>query len=98
VRIVALFVHRIFPGSAATGRLVWVLPTVILAIAFVTQIVTASLGGAISTFVFPGPNGEGWWAVVLMTYPTTTAILYSVGMCFATRKAQSIRSHTLPED
>ena len=84
----AVLVHWLFPRAAVTGRWVWTLPTSLLALAFVGDALTSSFGRAFVEFFYPGPNGEAGWAMALVTYPTGSAIAYSLGMLFATRKAR----------
>ena len=81
----ALLVNRAFPRAAFTGLNVWILPTCVFLLAFISNAFSASFGKALSTFICPGSDGEAWWVVILVTYPTTTAVVYSLGMVFATR-------------
>lgn len=83
-----LLAYRLVPRAATTGRWVWVLPVAFFAFAFLSDTFRHSLPYAITEFINPGPNGEAWWALMGITYPACSAALYSLGIYFASRKAQ----------
>lgn len=76
----ALLVNRLFPNAAQEGRWVWVVPTFMFLIAFSFDASMSTFPHALSVFFYPGPNGEAWWCVAVITYPTCQAALYSLGM------------------
>ena len=80
---VALLVARLFPSSVITGRWVWPVPTLFFLLFFVRDALFSSFGHALSDLFYPGPNGEAWWGVMIVTYPTCSAALYALGMFFA---------------
>jgi hypothetical protein len=82
----ALLVHRLFPRAATEGCWVWAVPMFFFLLAFVFDALMSSFPDALATFFYPGPNGEAWWGVAVITYPTCSAVLYSLGMFFASRK------------
>jgi hypothetical protein len=82
----ALMVHRFFPRAAKEGRWVWVVPMSFFLLAFIRDALMSSLPHVLTEFFYPGPNGESGWALMLITYPTCAAILYSLGMFYASRR------------
>jgi hypothetical protein len=82
----AMLVHRLFRRAAAVGRWVWILPTFFFLLMFFNDVFKHSLSSAFSEFFNPGPNGEAWWALMIFTYPTCSAVLYSLGMFLALRQ------------
>jgi hypothetical protein len=94
--VLALLVQRLFPRAAATGRWVWPVPTLFFLLWFVGLAVMRSFRYALAAFFYPGPNGEAWWGVAIITYPTCQCALYSFGMFFATRWARQHRVSTSP--
>jgi hypothetical protein len=57
-------------------------------LAFIGIALFSSLRRGLSQFFWPGPNGEDWWILMLVTYPTCSATLYSLVMLFAWRRAR----------
>ena len=82
----ALLVHRFFPRAAKEGRWVWVVPMFFFLLAFIGDALMSSLPHVLTEFFHPGPNGEAGWALMLITYPTCAAGLYSLGMFLASRR------------
>lgn len=82
----ALVVHRFFPRSTKEGRWVWIVPLFFVMLAFLGDAMMSSVPHVVTEFFYPGPNGESGWALMLLTYPTCAAILYSFGMFFASQK------------
>ncbi len=84
----ALLVHRFFPRASKEGRWVWVVPIFFFLLAFIGDAFMSSFQHALSAFFYPGPNGEAWWALMVITYPTCQAVLYSLGMFLIAHKAR----------
>jgi hypothetical protein len=84
--LLAIVVQGIFPGAAVCGRRIWVVPVCLLALAFCWEGVGFSFRQAFAILFYPDPDGESQWAFVLMTCPTVSAIAYSLGMIFSTRR------------
>src|SRR6266852_4807729 len=64
----ALIVYRLLPRAAVEGRWVWVVPLSFFLLAFIVNALMSSFTHALSTFFYPGPNGEAWWGVAILTY------------------------------
>lgn len=82
----ALLVQRVFPGAVVSGRRIWVVPVFLLALAFCWDVAQFSISYAFAEFFYPGLEGESIWAFALMTCPTVSAIAYSLGMIWLTRR------------
>jgi hypothetical protein len=87
--LLAIVVQRTFPGSVASGRRIWVLPVVLLALMFVLELRTRSVAYTFAEFFYPGPGGEAWWVFFMATCPTGSAISYSLGMIWSSRRQAS---------
>jgi hypothetical protein len=90
----AMLVQRIFPGAIASGRRIWMVPVFLLALAFCWDVAQFSISFAFAEVFYPGPGGESQWAFLLMTCPTVSAIAYSLGMIWSTRRQASKASAT----
>jgi hypothetical protein len=90
----AILVQRIFPGAIVSGRRIWVVPVFLLALALCWDLAQFSFSYALAEFFYPGPDGESGWAFVVMTCPTGSAIAYSLGMIWSTRRQASKASDT----
>ena len=75
--------QQISPNWAAIGRWVWILPACLFVIAFGSDWASHSWRFVIAEFFWPGPNGEDWWVLMLLTVPTAGSCLYSAGIFFA---------------
>ena len=53
-----------------------------MAWALLSDIFTFSFATALAELFFPGPNGEGWWAFLLLTCPTISTLSYSAAMAW----------------
>jgi hypothetical protein len=73
-----LTVRTSFPRSREAGRWVWVLPTLAFSLLSIAELRRTSFSSVIKQLFFA--SGEGGWAVLLLTYPTCAAILYSLAM------------------
>jgi hypothetical protein len=92
----ALLVHRFFPRAATEGCWVWAVPMFFFLLAFIWDALMSSLPHVLTEFFYPGPNGESGWALMLITYPTWQAVLYSLGMFYASRRRRRRDIASLP--
>jgi hypothetical protein len=90
----AILVQRIFPGAILSGRRIWMVPLFLLALAFCWDVAQFSISYDFAEFFYPGPGGESQWVFALMTCPTVSAIAYSLGMTWSTRRQASKASAT----
>jgi len=84
--LLAIVVQRKLPGAVVSGRRIWVVPVFLLALGFCWDLAQFSLSSASAEFFYPGPDGESAWAFMLMTCPTVSAIVYSLGMTWSARR------------
>jgi hypothetical protein len=85
----AILVQRKFPVAIVFGRWIWVLPVLLLALAFCSDAARFSIIYAFALFFYPGLEGEGQWAFALATCPTGSAIAYSLGMIWSAHRQAS---------
>lgn len=88
----AVGVHRRFPGAMPAGEWVWPLPLLVLVLVFSHDCTVFPISHVLSEFLYPGANGEAWWAFDLFTYPTLSCAVYSFGMWYV-RPAPNEPSH-----
>jgi hypothetical protein len=87
--LLSLFVHRLIPRSGTEGRWIWILPSLGFVTLFIDDLRHFPIRQVSADFFYPGDNGEGWWALVLATYPTAASIGYSLGMTYLNRRTDS---------
>jgi hypothetical protein len=56
--LLAILVQRKFPGAVVFGRRIWVLPLLLLALAFCSDAARFSFSDAFVEFFYPGPEGR----------------------------------------
>jgi hypothetical protein len=83
----AIAVYRLFAGAAIMGRWIWALPVLLLLAMFCWGLTSQSLGRTLSGFFLP--ESEDGWAFFVATCPTGSAIAYSLGMLWSTRRQAS---------
>ena len=83
----ALLVYKIAPSAAATGRWIWVLPSLVFAAFFFAGLRTESLSEELRSFFYPN-QGEGAWPLMMLTFPACSCICYSLAMVFASSRAR----------
>jgi hypothetical protein len=94
----ALLIARVLPGAREMGRWVWPVPVLLFLIMFIVDASMSSLRYALSQFIYPGTDsGEAWWGVMLATFPTCQAVLYSLGMLVSRRAQRTYRMRELPK-
>ena len=73
-----LLVKKVLPRIAEDGRLIWVLPSILLTMVFCSELFRKDLAHALKEFFFPGGEGEEDLLFVLATLPTYSCIAYSI--------------------
>jgi hypothetical protein len=68
------------PSLAYSGRWVWVLPSALMAAALISSAFSSTLDDNVAGLLFPPPEGEAWWGVLIFTYPTLGCVGYSLGI------------------
>jgi hypothetical protein len=83
----AIAVYRLFAGAAIMGRWIWALPLLLLLAMFCWGLTSQSLGRTLADFFLP--ESEDGWLFFIATCPTGSAIAYSLGMIWSTRRQAS---------
>ena len=78
--LLGLAVRRLVGHAPSGGKWIGVLPSILMIWALLYDAFTFSLAKALAGLFFPGLDGEGWWAFVLLTCPTISTLSYSVAM------------------
>ena len=73
-------VQRGFPKARSGGKWIGAIPAVLMVWALVSDTHTFTFTKALADLFFPGPDGEGWWAFILLTCPTISTLCYSAAM------------------
>src|SRR5580698_288284 len=89
--LLAVAVHKIFPTAAVFGRRIWILPTALTALGFCWDAASISPSFAFAEFSSLVHHRA---VVLLITYPTVSAIAYSLGMVWSARHQTSKASAT----
>jgi hypothetical protein len=84
--VLGVLVQRGFPRAVRVGRFVWILPTVFFVICFLADCTNRPFPTVFADFFWPGSNGEAWWGVILVTFPTWSSICYSIGIIFTAKR------------
>jgi hypothetical protein len=79
-------IHRYFPEAAKTGRWIWIPPMSVFLTACVHDLTRFPPLDVFREFFWPGPEGEAWWAAMLLTYPTWSCASYSLAVALAARR------------
>jgi hypothetical protein len=76
----ARWVRATHPDFAFSGRWIWILPCVLLIASLLQSLRRpALLLRGFSAVLYPPPDGEQWWAVLLFTFPLLGCVGYSFG-------------------
>jgi hypothetical protein len=82
--MLAIGIRCLFPGASSAGRWIWVLPVALLVLGFCCNAAAGSFRSAVLIFFTTGPRGLD--VFVLMTCPTLSAVVYSLGMIWSARR------------
>jgi hypothetical protein len=77
--LLALLINKVWPQVAEDGRLIWVLPSVLLMMAFCSELFRKEFLHVLKEFFFPTGGGEENLVFVFATVPTYSCIAYSIG-------------------
>jgi hypothetical protein len=77
----AIATRRIAPDQEC-GRWIWIIPSSLVLIGFVSDSLNFSVQEALSGLFLPKAEGEDWWAFLLLTCPTIACITYSAAFRF----------------
>jgi hypothetical protein len=86
-------VRRLFPKARSSGKWIAALPLILMTWALVSDTFTFSFSKTLVDLFFPGPNGENWWAFMLLTCPTISALFYSAAMAWPMSARKPAASH-----
>lgn len=90
--IAGYILQRLFPRLVLSGgRWVWTLPLLVLGLAVVKDL-RLGLFADIRDIFAPGLRPEAGWVFILVTMPTLSSLLYSVGVLAASRSQLPSRS------
>jgi hypothetical protein len=89
--VLAIAIRRIFPASVVVGRWIWVLPATLMVLGFCLDAVSISRRFALVEFFSIEHHRD---VFLLITHPGISAIAYSLGMIWSTRRQASKASDT----
>jgi hypothetical protein len=78
--ILGVLTQWLFPRFASMGLWIWVLPSIGMIAAFISDVRVFPLNEVLSELFYPGPNGEAWWVAMLVTFPSLSCIAYSLAI------------------
>jgi hypothetical protein len=75
-----------FSYLGPSGRLIWILPTILMAGALFWSGFNLRLARDMSDLLYPPEGPEAYWAVAFFSYPTFGCAGYSLGVWFQGRR------------